>query len=47
MSANCTDARVRVLRNAENLGVGGATMRGYRVGVRYRAPAFTSALVKP
>lgn len=30
---NCTDARVRVLRNAENLGVGGAVMHGYAVAV--------------
>ena len=28
--ANCSDPRVRVLRNEHNLGVGGATMRGYR-----------------
>ena len=28
--AGCTDPRVRVLRNERNLGVGGATLRGYR-----------------
>jgi dolichol-phosphate mannosyltransferase len=33
VSTNCTDSRVRVLRNAENLGVGGATMRGYRAAM--------------
>jgi glycosyltransferase involved in cell wall biosynthesis len=27
---NCADRRVRVIRNERNLGVGGATMRGYR-----------------
>jgi glycosyltransferase involved in cell wall biosynthesis len=27
---NCADSRVRVIRNERNLGVGGATMRGYR-----------------
>jgi dolichol-phosphate mannosyltransferase len=27
---NCADPRVRVIRNERNLGVGGATMRGYR-----------------
>ncbi len=27
---NCADGRVRVIRNERNLGVGGATMRGYR-----------------
>jgi len=30
---HCTDARVKVLRNAENLGVGGAVMRGYAAAV--------------
>ena len=29
VSASCPDARVRVLTNEKNLGVGGATMRGY------------------
>src|SRR5438132_10909438 len=29
VAASCNDARVRVLRNEHNLGVGGATMRGY------------------
>ena len=29
VTASCSDARVRVLANEKNLGVGGATMRGY------------------
>jgi dolichol-phosphate mannosyltransferase len=29
VSASCRDPRVRVIRNESNLGVGGATMRGY------------------
>ena len=29
VTASCTDARVRVLTNGQNLGVGGATLRGY------------------
>ena len=29
VSASCGDPRVRVIRNESNLGVGGATMRGY------------------
>jgi glycosyltransferase involved in cell wall biosynthesis len=29
VTANCADLRVRVVTNAKNLGVGGATMRGY------------------
>ena len=29
VSASCADPRVRVVTNAKNLGVGGATMRGY------------------
>lgn len=31
--ANCRDSRVRVIVNEENLGVGGATMRGYRAAL--------------
>ncbi|MGY4493060.1 glycosyltransferase family 2 protein [Pseudomonas sp. TE3610] len=31
---NCTDPRVKVLRNPENLGVGGAVMTGYRAAIR-------------
>jgi glycosyltransferase involved in cell wall biosynthesis len=31
--ANCLDARVRVIVNETNLGVGGATMRGYRAAL--------------
>jgi len=34
---NCTDKRVKVLYNETNLGVGGATMRGYRVALEYGA----------
>lgn len=34
VEAHCRDARVRVLRNDRNLGVGGATMHGYRVAAR-------------
>ncbi len=30
----CQDSRVRVLRNAKNLGVGGAVMHGYQVAAR-------------
>ena len=30
---SCRDARVRVLRHAENLGVGGAVMTGYRAAI--------------
>jgi dolichol-phosphate mannosyltransferase len=30
---NCTDSRVIVLRNAQNLGVGGAVMTGYRAAI--------------
>lgn len=33
VQAHCTDPRVQVLRNAVNLGVGGATMTGYRAAV--------------
>ena len=30
---NCTDPRVHVLRNSTNLGVGGATIKGYRAAI--------------
>ncbi|VVP74738.1 glycosyltransferase family 2 protein [Pseudomonas fluorescens] len=30
---NCNDPRVTILRNAKNLGVGGAIMTGYRAGI--------------
>ena len=30
---NCRDARVRVVRNPENLGVGGAVMAGYAAAI--------------
>jgi glycosyltransferase involved in cell wall biosynthesis len=30
---NCTDPRVKVLRNPENMGVGGAVMTGYRAAI--------------
>jgi dolichol-phosphate mannosyltransferase len=33
VAASCPDARVRVIRNETNLGVGGATMRGYRAAM--------------
>lgn len=33
VSQNCTDPRVRVLRNAENQGVGGAVMAGYKAAI--------------
>jgi dolichol-phosphate mannosyltransferase len=33
VSASCADPRVRVLRNETNLGVGGATLRGYRAAL--------------
>jgi dolichol-phosphate mannosyltransferase len=33
VEANCTDPRVRVLRNEVNLGVGGAVMAGYRAAL--------------
>jgi dolichol-phosphate mannosyltransferase len=33
VAASCTDARVHVMRNEKNLGVGGATMRGYRAAM--------------
>ncbi|WP_085710801.1 MULTISPECIES: glycosyltransferase family 2 protein [unclassified Pseudomonas] len=33
VEANCTDPRVRVLRNPENQGVGGAMMTGYRAAI--------------
>jgi dolichol-phosphate mannosyltransferase len=32
--ANCTDARVKVLQNDENRGVGGAVMAGYQAALR-------------
>lgn len=33
VEANCTDPRVRVMRCVKNLGVGGATMEGYRAAI--------------
>lgn len=33
VSSNCTDSRVKVLRNSENLGVGGAVMTGYKAAL--------------
>ncbi|MBV8465312.1 MAG: glycosyltransferase family 2 protein [Burkholderiales bacterium] len=33
VTENCRDARVRVVRNAENQGVGGAVMAGYRAAI--------------
>src|SRR5690349_1706787 len=33
VAANCTDPRVRVIRCSKNLGVGGATMMGYRAAI--------------
>lgn len=33
VSEHCDDARVRVVRNAENKGVGGAVMEGYKVAI--------------
>lgn len=33
VSANCTDPRVTVLRHAQNQGVGGAVMTGYRAAI--------------
>jgi dolichol-phosphate mannosyltransferase len=33
VTASCPDSRVRVIRNETNLGVGGATMRGYRAAM--------------
>jgi dolichol-phosphate mannosyltransferase len=33
VEANCNDPRVRVLRNAQNQGVGGATLRGYEAAI--------------
>lgn len=33
VTASCPDTRVRVIRNETNLGVGGATMRGYRAAM--------------
>jgi glycosyltransferase involved in cell wall biosynthesis len=33
VEAQCSDARVRVLRNPKNLGVGGAVMTGYRQAI--------------
>jgi dolichol-phosphate mannosyltransferase len=33
VSANCTDARVTVLRHEQNQGVGGAVMSGYRAAI--------------
>jgi len=37
VEANSTDPRVRVLRNPRNLGVGGATMTGYRAAIESHA----------
>ena len=34
---HCTDKRVKVLYNESNLGVGGATIRGYRIALDYGA----------
>ncbi|WP_212629028.1 glycosyltransferase family 2 protein [Pseudomonas sp. KB-10] len=34
IEANCRDARVRVLRNPVNLGVGGAVITGYRAAIK-------------
>ncbi|MEC5216765.1 dolichol-phosphate mannosyltransferase [Actimicrobium sp. GrIS 1.19] len=31
---NCSDSRMRILRHAENLGVGGAVMTGYQAAIR-------------
>jgi len=33
VAAHCHDARVKVIRNAQNQGVGGAVMAGYRVAI--------------
>ena len=33
VESNCQDVRVEVIRNAENLGVGGAVMAGYRAAI--------------
>ncbi len=33
VAAHCRDARVKVIRNAQNLGVGGAVMAGYRAAI--------------
>ena len=33
ITENCNDARVVVLRNPENMGVGGATLTGYRAAI--------------
>jgi glycosyltransferase involved in cell wall biosynthesis len=33
ITKNCTDSRVTVLRNPQNLGVGGAVLNGYRVAI--------------
>lgn len=37
VSEECSDPRVRVIRNDRNLGVGGATMRGYRCALEQGA----------
>lgn len=34
VKAHCTDPRLRILRNARNLGVGGAVMAGYEAALR-------------
>ena len=34
VAENCHDPRVRVIRHQQNLGVGGATMTGYRAAVQ-------------
>ena len=34
ITKNCTDARVIVLRNPQNLGVGGAVLAGYRAAIK-------------
>lgn len=33
VGSNCTDERVRILRNSENQGVGGAVMTGYKAAI--------------
>ena len=33
VESTCADPRVRVIRCMENLGVGGATMKGYRAAI--------------
>lgn len=33
VGSNCTDERIRILRNSENQGVGGAVMTGYKAAI--------------